>query len=877
MRSGRILWVLFGIFILCAAAEAQTRTGRDFYNLNIVAAPLSDELSELARQTGLQVLFSSQLVAGLRGPSVQGSLSAEDALRQLLANTGLRFEFVNPRTVTIVRSIAPPETGTKAQPASIRGTVFDARTGEPLSNALVAIRSQRQITTTDTLGHFELTGLAPGELELYVSTIGYGLLKKPIQLSSGAVIALELPLGPEAIKTRADALEEITVTGSHFGPLDLNAVTQYTLNNTEIQNLSTVFANVPFRAVQTLPGVSANDDFHAQFAVRGADMEHIGVVIDGVTVDDALHGFADQGGLGSVSIINGAMVDSMSLMASGFPASYSDRTGAILDVQTRDGDPDRFSKRIDVNLLGASTTLEGPLGSEHEGSWLISARQSDLQYLVSQLNVSGLAVGFGDFNTKFNYRLTEDQKLSFTAILGYSKSSRNPIDVADQSAGFFTHADGNTDLSTLRWFWNISPATSSLAQIFWTNDEQTQHNPQDEVLLSSTSRQIGLREVLTHQLSPTQVLEAGLSIRQQQQSLVEQSIWNYGTQMLVANPVPLADFSHSAAQSGAYVQDTLHTFYDRLTMTAAVRADHFAATGQSVTLPHLDAKFDVHPSIQLSAAVGQYAQFPSLEDLYGEFGTPNLRAERSTHEVLAFDQSFTQDTRLHIEAYNRSNSNIIYSPLTQFRLSSDATVALPVPGPILENNYQGYSRGVEISLERRSANRLSGWLSYSRGYDREWQRGGGSAFWADNDQRNTFDIYGSFRLSPTLSMSANARYGSGTPVAGYLSGPLDSARIPSSVASTASGNSKLVPYQFASAPNGSRLPAYSRVDLRLNKGIYRDHFKMTVYGELANAFNHDNLRYVDTVYALNSGQPLAILTQQKTMPLLLTAGFSAEF
>lgn len=166
-----------------------------------------------------------------------------------------------------------------------------------------------------------------------------------------------------------------------------------------------------------------------------------------------------------------------------------------------------------------------------------------------------------------------------------------------------------------------------------------------------------------------------MSVRSQKQSSFEQSIWDYGTQVLVPDLTPVANFSRSSSQSGAYLQDTLHELSDRLKITAAVRADHFAATGQSVVLPHLDAKLNLLSSTQFSAAVGQYAQFPSLEDLYGEFGTPNLRAERSTHEVLALDHEFTPFTRLHIEGYNRSDSDIIDSPLTQFRLLDNCEIA----------------------------------------------------------------------------------------------------------------------------------------------------------------------------------------------------------
>jgi iron complex outermembrane receptor protein len=73
------------------------------FSLNIPAEPLEDALNDLAQQSGLQILFSSSLVTRLSAPPLKGSLTVEEALRRLLANRPLRFEFVNPHTVTIQR------------------------------------------------------------------------------------------------------------------------------------------------------------------------------------------------------------------------------------------------------------------------------------------------------------------------------------------------------------------------------------------------------------------------------------------------------------------------------------------------------------------------------------------------------------------------------------------------------------------------------------------------------------------------------------------------------------------------------------------------------------------------------------------------------
>ncbi len=69
--------------------------------LNIAAQPVGDALNELARQTGLQVVLYSDVGEGVRAPAVIGTYTAEAALQRLLANSNLRYKFLDSRTVTI--------------------------------------------------------------------------------------------------------------------------------------------------------------------------------------------------------------------------------------------------------------------------------------------------------------------------------------------------------------------------------------------------------------------------------------------------------------------------------------------------------------------------------------------------------------------------------------------------------------------------------------------------------------------------------------------------------------------------------------------------------------------------------------------------------
>src|SRR5258708_17306504 len=102
MRFRILLLNTLGALVLWTGAGAQTQDGMAPYSVSIPAGPLGDALNELAQQTRLQILFSSELVARIHAPQVKGSLTADEALRKILGNSGLRFEFVNPRTIAIL-------------------------------------------------------------------------------------------------------------------------------------------------------------------------------------------------------------------------------------------------------------------------------------------------------------------------------------------------------------------------------------------------------------------------------------------------------------------------------------------------------------------------------------------------------------------------------------------------------------------------------------------------------------------------------------------------------------------------------------------------------------------------------------------------------
>jgi iron complex outermembrane recepter protein len=90
---------LLGTLLIATLAQAGDLNGK--VALNIPRQNLSSALTALAKQADLQILFSQELVAGLRSSAVTGSLSGAEALQRLLADSTLEYVVNGADTVVI--------------------------------------------------------------------------------------------------------------------------------------------------------------------------------------------------------------------------------------------------------------------------------------------------------------------------------------------------------------------------------------------------------------------------------------------------------------------------------------------------------------------------------------------------------------------------------------------------------------------------------------------------------------------------------------------------------------------------------------------------------------------------------------------------------
>src|SRR5688572_12555299 len=129
MTSGRNLLVTCAVWGFLMFSRAQASDARSH---EIAAQPLTQALSKFASQTGLQVVYVSEIAASQASKGAPRGLTAPDALKHLLEGTGLRFEFLNDRTVRVFAAstcILPP--GCAGPPVGGAGHAAERSAGPP--------------------------------------------------------------------------------------------------------------------------------------------------------------------------------------------------------------------------------------------------------------------------------------------------------------------------------------------------------------------------------------------------------------------------------------------------------------------------------------------------------------------------------------------------------------------------------------------------------------------------------------------------------------------------------------------------------------------------------------------------------------------------
>jgi hypothetical protein len=720
--------------------------------------------------------------------------------------------------------------------------VLDAQTGEPLARVSVQVVEPSLRTVSGANGGFELGALNPGEYDLKAFTVGYRLLQTHIRLQPGTPVELSLALSPDTFQRteKIDVHGDLTELGRRSVPPD------FTIGGNDIKNLSTVLADDPLRAVQSMPGVTGNDDFESRFTLHGAPYERVGLYLDGILLHTPFHTVQGEGPSGSMTVFNGDMVDSMSLSSEGYGAKYGDRTAGALDVRTRDGSRSEPSFRLNAGVADSGALGEGPLGGH--GSWLASFRKSYLQYLVPKsADESSMAFGFQDSQAQLNYDLGRGSNVKLKLLDGVSDFDRTDArDVLPLNSSML--ARYRFSLADLQWQYAPDARFLVTTHAAFLRERYDDSNRERQPLGGGFYGEWVGKSDASWVWNPSATLDFGVSARRVRGE-------GFADYYAEDGHIPVEGHRGNLLLLGGYVQQSWSGFGKRLFVTGGARWDRVDAGPAAVVSPSFSVTFLPAAGTRLQLSWGQTAQFPDVQSLYSIYGSTRLMPERATHYAAALEQSLGGKARLRVVAYERRDRDLLFRPDQEARL---------VGGQILGDNFQapiasslgGYARGIDIFVQRRSANRLTGWVSYSLAWSRQHDSATGAVFPSDQDQRHTVNVYLGYRIRPSVNLSARWTYGSGFPIPGYFQRVGDA-------------------YYLSSVRNQARMDSYQRADLRINKTRAFDHWKLTVYGEVVNLLNHPNYRFDSYNGYAPSGQ--AYLSFSNLFPILPSAGVMLEF
>ncbi|WP_274476172.1 TonB-dependent receptor [Mangrovimonas aestuarii] len=333
-----------------------------------------------------------EIVLLLRLPFTENKITLNNNLRLFLLAFCLGFSFFGI-----------------SQTATIKGVILD-ETNFPIEG--VNISTGTEGTQTNENGFYTLEIPANKKVIIEFTHITFQLVKATFKLKNGE----SLEFNP-VMKMAVEQISAVVISGSKrkdvegIITLEPETIRQIPGANPGVENL-----------LQSLPGVSNNNELSTQYSVRGGNYDENLVYVNGIQVyRPFLIRSGQQEGL---SFVNTDLVQNVNFSAGGFQSKYGDKLSSVLDITYKT--PYAFNINADLSLLGASLSVEG-VSKDSKLSGIVGARYRDNSLLVNaketQTNYHPI---FVDVQTFLTYKFSNKFQLSFLGNASLNKYNYEP-------------------------------------------------------------------------------------------------------------------------------------------------------------------------------------------------------------------------------------------------------------------------------------------------------------------------------------------------------------------------------------------------------------------------------------------------------------------
>ena len=773
-----------------------------------------------------------------------------------------------------------------AQPVhQVKGTVIDKSSRQPLEFINVMIVGLNKGGVTNAEGKFSIGQVPPGIYRLQASAIGYKTVTTPEYILSTRDLHIQIEM-----EENQTELEGVTVTASPFRRDIESPVSLRIIGLQDIEKSPGANRDIS-RIVQSYPGVAFSPiGYRNDLIVRGGSPSENRFYLDGVEIPNINH-FSTQGASGGpVGILNADLIREVNFYTGAFPTDKGNALSSVLDFKLRDGDMERNSLKATLGASEVSLASNGHLGKKT--SYLVSVRQSYLQFLFDMLGLPFLPT-FTDAQFKLKTRFDARNELTVLGLGGIDKMKLN------------TKADDEDNEYILSYLPKIQQETFTLGAVYrhyagahvqsvvashsYLNNRNTKYQQNDEsdpdhlmLRLRSTEQNTQLRLENSSSFRNWKVT-VGTSLDYSQYS-------NTTFQKVYTDRAQTFDYHTylGIMRWGLFGTINYTSIDERFTASLGLRADanNYSAAMKDLSdqlSPRLSLSYQLTEHWSLSGNAGLYYQLPP----YTALGFKNNNGLYANKYALRYMQVSQGSIGLNwrkgetfdvsVEGFYKDYDKIPLSVADGIPLTCKGNDYGVIGNELLTSTAQGRSYGAELLLKWLVATKLSLASSFTL-FKSEYRTDKESEYIASAwDNRFIFNLRGTYNLPRHWSVGMKVSCIGGAPYT-----PYDADKSSLVTAWNAQGK----PYYDYTRYNEERLPAFTQVDIRIDKTFYLKCCMLGFYIDLQNIAG-SKLKQADVLMSTgvikNPDAPIAEQRyvmkslKQESGTLLPTLGITFEY
>jgi TonB family protein len=760
------------------------------------------------------------------------------------ATKGMQFEPatrggtpVAARTRVLYRFTPPP--------AALAGRVVTAAGDRPIAGATVTVRDPaggEHVVTTGDDGTWRVEGLAAGAYQVAVAAPGRIGRTSTAEVKLGEEIGAVDRLEPEPVAVAPDAgsseppIEEVEVHGKK----PPREVVKRTLDQREIDRVPGTSGDA-LLSLQNLPGVARPPPLLGLLLVRGAGPMDSQVYVDGTPIPLVYH----FGGLASV--VPTEIIDRLDFYPGNFSTQYGRAMGAVVDVGLASPKSDKLHAMAEVNLIDSRVVVQGPV---FDTGWrfTLAGRRSYLDtWLGPALTATGANVSAAPVYYDYQAILERDlTKRSSVRVALIGSDDRLALLLTSPPSG----APTITGFSEHTGFW--------LSQAIYKNrlSDRTDFRVVGGVgqtyldfnvgslAFNLTDWSITGRGELSTKLDPRLTMNVGLDVWEIPYTLSANlpPIPREGQPPpgpFSSQPLLHTQTSSTIFEPAVYAEWEA-TPWRGTRIVPGLRLDYTRATGAWDLDPRVVMRQDVttSPRTTLKAAAGLFSQPPQPQETNPVFGMAGLSSNRALQYDVGVEREVTRNVDATLDGFYKQLDHLV------------------VQG--LGNTGTGVIYGAEGLLRYRADERFFGWISYTLSRSLRRDAPGMPLRIFEYDETHVLTVLGSYILGRGWEFGARFRLTSG-----YMYTPQQYGLYDENVGTY----SPLLAYP----QNGSRLPLFQALDLRVDKKWKFRWGSIGAYLDVRNVYNAANV----AGFSYNYNSTLSSFVSD--LPILPTLGVRVDF